>query len=157
VSYDVPKPNRLADISLEAAKQGDWHLLDEYLDRGYPMTDALRQDYRRLSRHRSRSRHRPKAAATQVSTLEIAAFRWKAEQDDPRDPTKRTADHFKKSRGTVQAAYRKFEKLEPEVREFVLQARAGKRPDPSMLCPFDDAAPIEGRRATMRRLGLLRK
>jgi hypothetical protein len=157
VNYDVPKPNRLADAALEAARNGDWRLLDDYIDRGFPMTDALRQYFRSLLPRAPHPKHRAKTAATQMLSLEIAAFVWRAKRDGAHDPIARAERHFKKSRRKVQTDCNAFGKLDAEAQDFVLQALAGKKPKLPALRPLDDAAPIEGRRATTRRLKLGRK
>jgi hypothetical protein len=144
---DVPKSNRLADAALEAARNGDWRVLDDYIERGFPMTDALRQYFRSLLPLAPHPKHRAKTAATLTRSFEIAAFVWKAKQDGNHDWTARAARHFGMSPRRVQEACNAFGKLDAEVQDFVLQALAGKRPEPSALRPFDDSR----LRATVRR------
>jgi hypothetical protein len=152
--YDVPPPNRLADAVLEAAKAGDWRPLDDYIARGFPLPDSLRRYFRSLLPFAPKpKKRRPKLLSTQLRQLEIAAFIWGAEQRGSRAPTQEAQEHFGLSRRLIQKANAAFKKLDAEAQNIVLQALAGKRPEPSALRPFDDAAPIEGRRAAMRRLG----
>jgi len=132
-NYDLPKPNIYAVAALEAARNGDWRPLDDYINRGFPLTDALRQYFRSLLPRAPRPRHRPKKTATQMQVYEIAAFVWRAQQDGAHDWTMQAAEHFGMHRRDVQKACEAFKKLDPEDQDFILQALAGKRPEPPAL------------------------
>jgi hypothetical protein len=151
--YDVPKPNLFADAVLEAAKGGDWRPLDSYLDRGLPIPDNLRQYFRRLLPFAPRPKAGVKRASSYQRSLEIAAAHWRAKQDGAHNPTAYVAQRFSVSPRKVQQACKAFAELPADMREETLQVLARKRPEPPAVRPFDESVPIEGRRATMRRLG----
>jgi hypothetical protein len=145
---DAPPSNRLADAALAAAKAGDWRPLDDYIARGFPLPDALRQYFRYLLPFAPKPK-KPKLNSTQLRRLEIAAFIWKAEQSGSRAPVQQAAERFGLKRRTIQEANAAFKRLDTKTQDFFLQVLAGKRPEPSALHPFEDSVPA-------RQLGLKR-
>jgi hypothetical protein len=139
-AYDIPPSNRLADAALAAAKAGDWRPLDDYIARGFPLPDALRQYFRYLLPFAPKPKQTPKLNSTRLRQLEIAAFIWKADQSGSRAPVKEAEKHFVGvSRSTIQKANAAFKKLDAHSQDLILQAIAGKQPEPSALHPFEDS------------------
>jgi len=136
--YGVPKPNRMADAVLKAAKAGDWKPLDDYIAKGFPLPDSLRQYFRGLLPYAPRPPHRAAKTTVARHSLEIAAFVWRLKQDGVRDPIVQAANRFKLGRRKVQQACNEFEQLSSESREFILQAVAGKRPERQELRSFEE-------------------
>jgi hypothetical protein len=144
-AYDVPPSNRLADAALEAAKAGDWRPLDDYIARGFPLPDVLRQYFRSLLPLARKPKRRPRLMSIQLRQLEIAAFIWKAEQSGSRAPVQQAAEHFGLSRSTIQKANAAFKKLDAEAQDFFLQVLAGKQPEPlAPLYSYEQAVARRG-------------
>jgi hypothetical protein len=137
--------NRLADTVLAVAKAGDWRLLDDYLARGFPLSDALRQYFRSLLPLARKPKKRPRLASIQFRKLEIAVYIWKAERDGSQAPVQDAVKHFGVSLSTIQKANAAFKKLDAEAQDFFLQMLAGKQPEPlAPLYSYDEAIARRG-------------
>jgi hypothetical protein len=119
--------------------------LDDYIARGFPLPDALRQYFRGLLPLARKPKKRPKLNSTQLRQLEIAAFIWKAEHSGSRAPVQQAEKHFGLGRSTIQKANAAFKKLDTKTQDLFLQVLAGKRPEPpAPLYSYEQAVARRG-------------
>jgi hypothetical protein len=110
---------------LDPAKAGDWGALADYLERGGPVTPAMRKFLAEILRGEKRRPRRPRRAATQTRALEVGGYVELQRQEGARDPIRRAEKLFQVSRRSVQTAARAFDKLNAEQKAFVTAARDG--------------------------------
>jgi hypothetical protein len=112
-----------------AIEDGDWDPLADYLDRGFPLTAAIRNflvEVLRGEQKRPKS-HRPKKMVTPTAYLEVAAFVLDLKQKGARDPIKQATEAgFGMDRRTIQRAVAAWPNLTAETAAEIMVA-TGRR------------------------------
>src|SRR5262249_51809695 len=113
---------------LEPARAGDWKALADYLERGGPITPAIREFLVEVLRGKRRPhKHRAWRAATWTRNLKTGGFVEEQKQQKAHDPILRAEKFFRLSRRSVQTAARKFDKLTAEQKDIVTAAKGWNR------------------------------
>ena len=107
-----------------AIEDGDWDALAGHLERGFPVTPALRKFLAEVLRGEvRRPKNRPIKAATRTRQLKVAAFVFDLKQAGARDPIKQATEAgFGMDRRTVQRAVAAWPEMNEELAAWVLVA-----------------------------------
>ena len=106
-----------------AIEDGDWDALAGYLERGFPVTPAIRKFLVEVLRGEAkRPKNRPIKAVTRTRQLKVAAFVFDLKQTGARDPIKQAEEVFGMDRRAVQRAVKAWPEMNEELAALVLVA-----------------------------------
>jgi hypothetical protein len=147
---DAPLESFGDRVFLKPAGAGDRKALADYLERGFPITSAMRKFLVEILRGKKRSfKYRPKSAFPGTRALEVGGFVELQRRNRARAPIKSAQELFHISRRSVENAARDFAKLNPKQKHFVMMARFGVPPPRApALTSFEESGAAKAIAAT---------